>query len=126
MGTFVLGVNKVNGETKVISNASCTTNCVTPVAAVIHAKFGIAKAMMTTVHAYTDDQVLQDGSHNDPRRGRAAAANIVPTSTGAAIATTEVIPEQAILDKTLNTRYIFRLVGLLLLPTTEPRTHITH
>ena len=93
VGTYVMGVNEVEGEHQVISNASCTTNCITPVAAVIHAKFGIAKAMMTTVHAYTDDQVVQDGSHKDLRRGRAAAANIVPTSTGAAIATTEVIPE---------------------------------
>lgn len=91
VGTYVLGVNEYN-EGVVVSNASCTTNCITPVAAVIHAKFGIAKAMMTTVHAYTDDQVLQDGSHKDLRRARAAAANIVPTSTGAAIATTEVIP----------------------------------
>ncbi len=93
VGTFVLGVNETNGAAKVISNASCTTNCVTPVAEVINEKFGIAKAMMTTVHAYTDDQVLQDGSHKDLRRARAAAANIVPTSTGAAIATTEVINE---------------------------------
>jgi len=93
VGTFVLGVNQMNGEATVISNASCTTNCVTPIAAVIHSKFGVAKAMMTTVHAYTDDQVLQDGSHKDLRRARAAAVNIVPTSTGAAIATTEVIPE---------------------------------
>lgn len=92
VGTFVLGVNEFK-QGVVLSNASCTTNCVTPVAAVIHAKFGILKAMMTTVHAYTDDQVLQDGSHHDLRRARAAAANIVPTSTGAAIATTEVIPE---------------------------------
>ncbi len=92
VGTFVLGVNEYK-EGVVLSNASCTTNCVTPVAAVIHAKFGIVKAMVTTVHAYTDDQVLQDSSHKDLRRGRAAAANIVPTSTGAAIATTEVIPE---------------------------------
>lgn len=92
VGTFVLGVNEYK-EGVVLSNASCTTNCVTPVAAVLHSKFGIAKAMMTTVHAYTDDQVLQDGSHKDPRRGRAAAMNVVPTSTGAAIATTEVIPE---------------------------------
>jgi len=92
VGTFVLGVNDYK-QGEVISNASCTTNCVTPVAAVIHSKFGIVKAMMTTVHAYTDDQVLQDGSHKDLRRARAAAANIVPTSTGAAIATTEVIPE---------------------------------
>ena len=92
VGTYVLGVNEYN-EGVVLSNASCTTNCITPVAAVIHAKFGITKAMMTTVHAYTDDQVLQDGSHKDLRRARAAAANIVPTSTGAAIATTEVIPQ---------------------------------
>ena len=97
VGTFVLGVNPSAGsglgQAKVISNASCTTNCVTPVAEIINEKFGIAKAMMTTVHAYTDDQVLQDGSHKDLRRGRAAAMNIVPTSTGAAIATTEVIKE---------------------------------
>ncbi len=92
VGTFVLGVNKAGGQ-EVISNASCTTNCVTPVAAVMQAKFGIKKALMTTVHAYTDDQALQDGSHKDLRRARAAAANIVPTSTGAAIATTEVMPE---------------------------------
>lgn len=92
VGTFVLGVNEYK-EGVVLSNASCTTNCITPVAAVIHSTFGITKAMMTTVHAYTDDQVLQDGSHKDPRRGRAAAMNVVPTSTGAAIATTEVIPE---------------------------------
>jgi len=92
VGTFVLGVNEFK-QGVVLSNASCTTNCVTPVASVLHAKFGILKAMMTTVHAYTDDQVLQDGSHHDLRRARAAAANIVPTSTGAAIATTEVIPE---------------------------------
>jgi glyceraldehyde 3-phosphate dehydrogenase len=92
VGTFVLGVNEYK-EGVVLSNASCTTNCVTPVAAVLHSKFGILKALMTTVHAYTDDQVLQDGSHKDLRRARAAAANIVPTSTGAAIATTEVIPE---------------------------------
>lgn len=93
VGTYVLGVNEVDGKATVISNASCTTNCVTPVAAVIHSKFGIAKAMMTTVHAYTDDQVLQDGSHKDLRRARAAAMNVVPTGTGAAVATTEVIPE---------------------------------
>lgn len=92
VGTYVLGVNEYK-EGVVVSNASCTTNCVTPVAAVMHGKFGIAKAMMTTVHAYTDDQVLQDGSHKDLRRARAGAANIVPTSTGAAIATTEVIRE---------------------------------
>ncbi len=92
VGTFVLGVNEYK-EGVVMSNASCTTNCITPVAAVIHSKFGIAKAMMTTVHAYTDDQVLQDSSHKDLRRARAAAMNVVPTSTGAAVATMEVIPE---------------------------------
>lgn len=94
--TYVLGVNEIEGKEPqgtVISNASCTTNCIAPVAAVIHAKFGIEKAMMTTVHSYTDDQNLQDGSHKDLRRSRAAAMNIVPTSTGAAIATTETIPE---------------------------------
>ncbi len=92
VGTYVLGVSDYK-EGVVLSNASCTTNCITPVAAAIHAKFRIAKALMTTVHAYTDDQVLQDGSHRDPRRGRAAGMNVIPTSTGAAIATTEVIPE---------------------------------
>lgn len=92
VGTFVLGVNEYK-EGVVVSNASCTTNCITPVAAVIHKKFGIVKAMMTTVHAYTDDQVLQDGSHRDPRRGRAAAMNVIPTTTGAAVATTEVLTE---------------------------------
>ena len=92
--TFVLGVNedKLPSDVEVISNASCTTNCVAPVAAVIHSKFGIEKAMMTTIHSYTDDQNLQDGSHKDLRRARAAAMNIVPTSTGAAISTTETIP----------------------------------
>lgn len=92
VGTYVLGVNEYSGEGEVISNASCTTNCVAPVAAVMHAKFGIEKATITTVHGYTDDQNLQDNSHKDLRRARAAAANIVPTTTGAAIATTETIP----------------------------------
>lgn len=104
VGTYVLGVNdppssrsggtsEGQGTIEVISNASCTTNCIAPVAAIIHSKFGIQKAMMTTVHGYTDDQNLQDGSHEDLRRARAAAQNIVPTTTGAAIATTETIPE---------------------------------
>ena len=95
VGTYVLSVNEKEGEVPegmVISNASCTTNCIAPVAAVIESKFGIEKAMMTTIHSYTDDQNLQDGSHKDLRRARAAAMNIVPTSTGAAIATTETIP----------------------------------
>lgn len=92
--TYLVGVNSdsYRGE-EIINNASCTTNCITPVAAIMHAKFGIAKAMMTTIHAYTQDQMLQDGPHKDLRRARAAAENIVPTSTGAAISTTEVIPE---------------------------------
>lgn len=93
VGTYVMGVNEVKGEAQVISNASCTTNCVAPVAAVMHSKFGVEKAMMTTIHGYTDDQRLQDNSHKDLRRGRAAAMNIIPTSTGAAKATTETIPE---------------------------------
>lgn len=93
VSTYVLSVNEYDGNAEVISNASCTTNCVAPVAAVIHAKFGIEKAAMTTAHGYTDDQVLQDGSHKDLRRARAAAMNIVPTTTGAAISTTETIPE---------------------------------
>jgi glyceraldehyde 3-phosphate dehydrogenase len=96
VGTYVLGVNELEGqipEGQVISNASCTTNCVAPVAAVMHNAFGIEKAMMTTVHSYTDDQNLQDGSHKDLRRARAASQNIVPTTTGAAIAVTETIPE---------------------------------
>ncbi len=93
VGTYVLGVNEYKGEAEVLSNASCTTNCVAPIAAVMHAAFGIAKAAMTTIHGYTDDQNLQDGSHKDLRRTRAAAENVVPTTTGAAIATTETIPE---------------------------------
>ena len=92
--TYILGVNgsKYSGE-EIISNASCTTNCIAPIAAVMNLKFGILKAMMTTVHGYTADQNLQDGPHKDLRRARSAAENIVPTTTGAAIATTETIPE---------------------------------
>jgi len=95
VGTYVIGVNeeKDTGGEQIINNASCTTNCIAPVAAIMHDKFGIAKAMMTTIHSYTADQNLQDGPHKDLRRARAAAENIVPTSTGAAIATTETIPE---------------------------------
>lgn len=92
VNTYVIGVNDYNGEAEVLSNASCTTNNVAPVAAVMHSKFGIEKAMMTTAHAYTDDQNVQDNSHHDLRRARAAAENIVPTTTGAAIAVTETIP----------------------------------
>jgi len=92
---YVMAVNsgKVKGESnKVINNASCTTNCISPVMAVLEEEFGIEKAMMTTVHGYTADQNLQDGPHKDLRRARAAAQNIVPTTTGAALATTEAIP----------------------------------
>lgn len=94
--TYVRGVNcaKVGSEKKnIINNASCTTNCISPVMRVLHSKFGVEKAMMSTVHGYTADQNLQDGPHKDLRRARAAAINIVPTTTGAAIATTEVIPD---------------------------------
>ena len=92
--TFLMGVNHDRyGEEKVISNASCTTNSLAPVAQVIHELFGIEKALMTTIHSYTADQNLQDGPHKDLRRARAAAQNIVPTTTGAAIAVTQVMPE---------------------------------
>lgn len=92
--TVVLGVNNNELEQSgdVISNASCTTNCITPVATVIESKFGVEKAMMTTVHSYTADQNLQDGPHKDLRRARAAAQNIVPTTTGAAIAASKALP----------------------------------
>lgn len=91
--TFVLGVNEQNlTDQTIMSNASCTTNCIVPVAAVIEQHFGVQKAMMTTIHSYTADQNLQDGPHKDLRRARAAAENIVPTTTGAAISAGEVIP----------------------------------
>jgi len=91
--THVIGLNEKGAgkKSKIINNASCTTNCIAPVMAVLKEKFGIRKAMMTTVHAYTADQVLQDGPHKDLRRARAAAENIIPTTTGAAIAVAEVI-----------------------------------
>lgn len=95
-GTFVMGVNEHTYDNKkhhIISNASCTTNCLAPVVKVLHDEFTVVRAFMTTVHAYTMDQRLLDGSHKDLRRGRAAALSIVPTSTGAARAVTEVIPE---------------------------------
>lgn len=93
IGTHVLGVNEYSGESPIADNASCTTNCIAPVAAVINSEFGVVKAALTTIHSYTDDQNLQDGSHKDLRRARGAALNMVPTSTGAAKATTKVIPE---------------------------------
>lgn len=93
--TIVLGVNeeKLTKNDKVISMASCTTNCLAPVAKIIRDSFGIKKAVMTTIHSYTADQNLVDGSHRDLRRARAAAINIVPTTTGAATATAKTVPE---------------------------------
>jgi len=96
--TIVLGVNEDQYDAAnhhIISNASCTTNSLAPLAKVFHDKFGIERGLMTTVHAYTADQNLQDGPHKDPRRARAAALNIVPTSTGAAKAIGLVMPELA-------------------------------
>jgi glyceraldehyde-3-phosphate dehydrogenase (NAD(P)) len=95
-GTFVVGVNDKeydHDKHVVISNASCTTNCLAPVAKVLHEQFGIIKGTMTTTHSYTGDQRLLDASHRDLRRARAAALNIVPTSTGAAKAVALVLPE---------------------------------
>ena len=94
--TLVLGVNDSAydpAKHKVISNASCTTNCLAPMAKVLHENFGIVKGFMTTVHAYTNDQVILDFPHKDLRRARAAATNIIPTSTGAAKAIGLVLPE---------------------------------
>jgi len=94
--TFVRGVNdsEYKGE-QIIDNASCTTNCAAPMMLVLEKEFGIQKAMLTTVHSYTASQVLQDGPSKDLREARAAAANMVPTKTGAAVAVTRTIPELA-------------------------------
>ena len=94
--TIVLGVNEDKydpGKHKVISNASCTTNGIAPVVKVLHDNFGVDKGLMTTIHAYTNDQRIQDMFHKDLRRARSAAVNIIPTTTGAATAVTIVIPE---------------------------------
>ena len=94
--TFVMGVNEKDYDPvnhNIISNASCTTSCLAPLAKVLNDEFGIVKGLMTTVHAYTADQNLQDGPHSDLRRSRAAALNIVPTKTGAAQAVALVLPE---------------------------------
>lgn len=93
--TIVMGVNDdtLKPEHKIISNASCTTNCLAPVAKVLHEKFGIVEGLMTTIHAYTNDQTVGDAIHSDVRRARAAAANIIPTTTGAAKAVGKVLPE---------------------------------
>ena len=92
--TIVLGVNdeKIDTATDVVSNASCTTNCITPVMAVLEKNFGIEKAMMTTIHSYTASQKLQDAPAKDLREARAAAENIVPTTTGASIAAAQALP----------------------------------
>jgi glyceraldehyde 3-phosphate dehydrogenase len=92
--TIVLGVNedKLEGAPDIISNASCTTNCITPVAAIIESNFGIEKAMMTTIHSYTASQRLQDAPAKDLREARNAAENIVPTTTGASIAAGQALP----------------------------------
>ncbi|MEO9852914.1 MAG: type I glyceraldehyde-3-phosphate dehydrogenase [Reichenbachiella sp.] len=93
--TVVLGVNEdiLTGDEKIMSNASCTTNCLAPIAKVLHDSFGLEQGFITTIHAYTADQNLQDGPHGDLRRSRAAAINMVPTSTGAAKAVGLVLPE---------------------------------
>lgn len=96
IGTYVVGVNEDAydpNEFDIVSNASCTTNCLAPIVKVINDKFGIVRGMMTTTHSYTGDQRILDASHRDLRRARAAAINIVPTSTGAAEAVALVLPE---------------------------------
>lgn len=95
-GTFVMGINNEKYDSSkhhIISNASCTTNCLAPVVKVLHENFGIINGLMTTVHAYTSDQNLLDNAHDDLRRARSAAMSMIPTSTGAAKALGEVIPE---------------------------------
>ena len=94
--TFVIGVNEADydpAKHNIVSNASCTTNCLAPLAKVLNDEFGIVKGLMTTIHAYTADQNLQDGPHKDLRRARAAALSIIPTKTGAAQAVALVLPE---------------------------------
>ncbi|MFC1968021.1 type I glyceraldehyde-3-phosphate dehydrogenase [Chloroflexota bacterium] len=94
--TIVLGVNEKQydpAKHRLISNASCTTNCIAPVVKVLHDSFGVSKGLMSTIHAYTNDQRILDQFHSDLRRARTAAANIIPTTTGAARAVTQVIPE---------------------------------
>ena len=94
--TIVLGVNEdkyLPDKHNIISNASCTTNCIAPVVKVLHQSFGVSKGLMTTIHAYTNDQRILDTVHSDLRRARTAGINIIPTTTGAARAVTQVIPE---------------------------------
>lgn len=97
-GTFVYGINHETYSADshhIVSNASCTTNCLAPVAKVLHETFGIENGMMTTIHAYTSDQNILDANHSDPRRSRAAAMSMIPTTTGAAKAVGLVLPELA-------------------------------
>ncbi|OYU14599.1 MAG: erythrose-4-phosphate dehydrogenase, partial [Alphaproteobacteria bacterium PA4] len=91
----VYGVNhdKLTGDHKIVSNASCTTNCLAPVAMVLDREFGIVKGLMTTIHAFTNDQKILDQIHDDPRRARAAGMSMIPTTTGAARAVGEVLPQ---------------------------------
>ncbi|BEV00127.1 type I glyceraldehyde-3-phosphate dehydrogenase [Novosphingobium olei] len=93
--TVVFGVNhdKLTADHKIVSNASCTTNCLAPLAKVLHESIGIERGLMTTIHSYTNDQKILDQLHKDPRRARAAAMNMIPTSTGAAVAVGEVLPD---------------------------------
>jgi glyceraldehyde 3-phosphate dehydrogenase len=93
--TVVYGVNhdKLTADHKIVSNASCTTNCLAPVAMILDREFGLVKGLMTTVHAYTNDQKILDQIHEDPRRSRAAALSMIPTTTGAARAVSEVLPQ---------------------------------
>jgi glyceraldehyde 3-phosphate dehydrogenase len=94
--TVVMGVNHTNYDPSkhhILSNASCTTNCLAPLAKVIHEEFGLVKGVMTTIHSYTNDQKLLDLPHKDLRRARAAALSMIPTTTGAAVAVTQVLPE---------------------------------
>ncbi|MDN4493114.1 type I glyceraldehyde-3-phosphate dehydrogenase [Ureibacillus aquaedulcis] len=95
MPTYVMGVNHTNysASEDVISNASCTTNCLSPVAKVLDEKFGIKRGMMTTIHSYTNDQRILDFPHDDPRRARAGAVSMIPTTTGAAVAVSKVLPQ---------------------------------
>ena len=95
MPTYVMGVNhtEYDPSQNVISNASCTTNCLSPVAKVLDEKFGIKRGMMTTIHSYTNDQRILDFPHSDPRRARAGAVSMIPTTTGAAVAVSKVLPQ---------------------------------
>lgn len=112
--TYVFAVNdqELKNSQNIVSNASCTTNCIAPVMQIINSVFGVEKALMTTIHSYTADQNLVDGPHRDLRRARSAGNNIVPTSTGAATATAQVIPELMGLFDGLSIRVPLPVVSL--------------